>query len=633
MSFPAYSEYKDSGVEWLGSVPCGWEIKRLGSQFAERREAVNDTDYPPLSVTKKGIVPQLENAAKTDANDNRKRVAVNDFAINSRSDRKNSAGVSSYDGSVSLIYTVLQPRQAVNPNFIHYLLRTTEFAEEFYRYGHGIVADLWTTRYSEMKAVLLAIPPQAEQQGIAAFLDRETAKIDAAVAAQERLIALLAEKRAATISHAVTKGLDPDAPMKDSGIEWLGQIPAHWNAVQLRHWGCFGAGSGFPHEFQGKAGNTFPFHKVGSLGKADLEGVLGGSLNTVSAEIAGDLRATVFPEGTIVYAKIGAALLLARIRVLGRPSCIDNNMAAFLPGLRTSTDYARYAFQLVRFDLMVNPGAVPSLNEASMKALTLPLPPLDEQTKIHQALDAMNRQFSGAMSKAAKAVELLKERRAALISAATTGKIDVRGEVALDNVVSLDEYRAAVGAAAIDKIGKMGRMAVMKAGYLAEAHARMHELHGHYERNAAGPYCATVIGGMENGASVKHGITVTEFDGERTSYTVPAGFSPPTEDLRAQFGSERVDRFQALLDQLSGLGREGVEAIATLYAAWNDLLAQGKNPTDEAIHREVLENWHAEKRERFNADKLAHWMDWMRRNGIVPDGTAPRTDHQTSFSL
>jgi type I restriction enzyme, S subunit len=228
MSFPRYPRYKDSGVEWLGEVPGHWDIKRIGYYFTERREKVSDKDFKALSVTKNGIVPQLDTAAKSDDGDNRKKVCKGDFVINSRSDRKGSSGASELDGSVSLICTVLRPQEQVHTPYVHHLLRSQPFQEEFYRYGKGIVADLWSTNYSEMRNILLGMPTLPEQTQIAAFLDRETAKIDDLVAQQRRLMDLLKEKRQAVISHAVTQGLNAQAPMKPSGIEWLGDVPAHW---------------------------------------------------------------------------------------------------------------------------------------------------------------------------------------------------------------------------------------------------------------------------------------------------------------------------------------------------------------------------------------------------------------------
>ena len=137
-------KHKDSGVDWLGRIPSHWNLSRIGAQFYQRSEKVDDTEYPPLSVTKTGVVPQMAHVAKTDANDNRKKVCKGDFVINSRSDRKGSSGTSDYDGSVSLISIVLTPKN-YSPRFAHHLFRSYPFQEEFYRHGRGIVADLWST--------------------------------------------------------------------------------------------------------------------------------------------------------------------------------------------------------------------------------------------------------------------------------------------------------------------------------------------------------------------------------------------------------------------------------------------------------------------------------------------------------
>ena len=159
-----YKSMVKAPTGWLGSIPEHWECKKIGSLFSERKTKVSDADYPPLSVTKLGIVPQLANAAKSDSGDNRKLVCSGDFVINSRSDRKGSCGVSELDGSVSLINIVLTPRNSWDNKYVHYLMRSQPFSEEYYHYGRGIVADLWTTRYSEMKNILLPVPPCDEQE-------------------------------------------------------------------------------------------------------------------------------------------------------------------------------------------------------------------------------------------------------------------------------------------------------------------------------------------------------------------------------------------------------------------------------------------------------------------------------------
>ena len=219
-------EMKDSGIEWVGAIPQDWQLSKIGSLYTQRNEKVSDKDYQPLSVTMQGILPQLATAAKTDDGDNRKLVRVGDFAINSRSDRRGSCGISPLDGSVSLINIILTPRTAMHPGYYNWLFNTTLFADEFYKWGHGIVADLWTTRWQEMKSITVPVPEYAEQKRIAAFLDAECAKIDAVLEKTRASIEEYKKLKQAVITQAVTKGIHGDRPMKDSGIEWIGDIPA-----------------------------------------------------------------------------------------------------------------------------------------------------------------------------------------------------------------------------------------------------------------------------------------------------------------------------------------------------------------------------------------------------------------------
>lgn len=230
-------EMKNSGVAWIGDVPENWEIVKIGQLFQCRNVKVNDTDFQPLSVSKGGIVPQMENVAKSDANDNRKQVLTGDFVINSRSDRKQSCGVSKLDGSVSLINTVLYgfDKDRVIPEYNNYLLKNYGFAEEFYRWGHGIVADLWTTRWQEMKNIEIPVPSIKTQEDILSALRIKSKNISLLIFNQEQQIEKLKQYKQSLITEVVTKGLNPDMPMKDSGIEWIGIISAIHNIYRLKY--------------------------------------------------------------------------------------------------------------------------------------------------------------------------------------------------------------------------------------------------------------------------------------------------------------------------------------------------------------------------------------------------------------
>lgn len=428
MTFPNYPKYKASGFTWLGNVPEHWVLKRLGHYFDERRERASDTEFEPLSVTKHGIVPRLESAAKTQDGDNRKKVLAGDFVINSRSDRKGSSGLSPLDGSVSLICTVLIPTGLHGP-FIHHLLRSELFQEEYYRWGKGIVADLWSTNFSDMKNIVLGVPPEAEQTQIARFLDHETARIDALIEEQQRLIELLKEKRQAVISHAVTKGLDPTVPMKESGVEWLGEVPAHWDVVPTNYRYAIQLGR-MLNEQRAQGEHLKPYLRVfdvqwHSINTADLpvmdfppdvqsmyrlrHGDLlvneGGSYVGRSAIWRGELDECYYQKA------------LHRLRPHSRKKDISE---FFLYVMEMAT-------QQGVFVAGGNQTTIDHLTAEQLRKYRFAFPPLKEQQQIAEFLSVESSKNSSTTSEAERLIGFLQERRAALISAAVTGKIDVRG--------------------------------------------------------------------------------------------------------------------------------------------------------------------------------------------------------------
>ncbi|MCG5531281.1 restriction endonuclease subunit S [Halorhodospira halochloris] len=434
MSFPAYPEYKDSGVEWLGEVPTHWEVKRLSHYFKERREKASDAEFAPLSVTMHGVVPRLENAAKTKDGDNRKKVLPGDFVINSRSDRKGSSGISPTSGTVSLICIVLEP-QCVVRRFVHHLLRSVPFQEEFYKHGKGIVADLWSTGFADMKNIMLAMPPSEEQQAIANFLDHETARIDALIEEQQRLIELLKEKRQAVISHAVTKGLDPDVPMKDSGVEWLGEVPEHWDVAKFKY-AIAEFEQGWSPQCDSKPVNSaaeWGVLKVGCVNQGAFDPTENKRLPD-SLEARPDLA--VRKDDLLISRANTRELVGSAAQV---PEDHPNLMASdklFVLRLAQGVCNTRYAAaylgdRRVRHQIELEATGASSsmlnIGQAAIRELWMPLPPKEEQDRIIEDLDNKNTVFTTLERETALNIQLLNERRSALISAAVTGKIDVRG--------------------------------------------------------------------------------------------------------------------------------------------------------------------------------------------------------------
>jgi type I restriction enzyme S subunit len=275
-----------------------------------------------------------------------------------------------------------------------------------------------------IKAAAISLPPVSEQRAIADYLDRETARIDALIAKNEELIALLGERRKALIYHSIVNHVHASAP------ESSGQADLHHGTGSPMRSGLARAaktvgGSGFPEVEQGQEGLEIAFYKVNALAQADRDGVIRQIWDTITAETARALHATVLPVGSVVMAKIGAALLLGRTRRTSVRACIDNNMMALVPSQSLNSRYMAYLVQTMDMNLFANPGAVPSLNIYEFMHYKVPIPSLHEQVAIAEQLDAELGQLDNAIGVAHEAVDFARERRTALISAAVTGKIDV----------------------------------------------------------------------------------------------------------------------------------------------------------------------------------------------------------------
>ena len=216
----------------------------------------------------------------------------------------------------------------------------------------------------------------------------------------------------------------PYPEYKDSGVEWPHEIPAHWEVRRLKDRGALVAGAGFPHDYQGISDEVLPFYKVGDLSASSDGRHMGEAPNTVSLETAAALRAKVIPENSVLYAKIGAALLLNRRRLTTLPCCIDNNMSAYVPGPDVASEWAFHWMETLDFAAFVQPGAVPSLSEGDQAEIPIVIPPMDEQHAIVALLHKRTAQIDALVTKKKQLIELLQEKRRALITLAVTQGLD-----------------------------------------------------------------------------------------------------------------------------------------------------------------------------------------------------------------
>lgn len=421
-------EMKDSGVAWIGEIPEQWDISTINSLYTLRNQKVSDRDYPPLSVTMKGIVPQLETAAKTDAHDDRKLVKKGDFAINSRSDRRGSCGISDYDGSVSLINTVLTPRGEMHPVYYNWLFHSSSFANEFYRWGHGIVDDLWTTRWQEMRNITIPVPEYAVQQKIAAHLDRKCTQIDALISNAQQQIEKLKAYKQSVITETVTKGLDPDVTMKDSGYDFIGMIPASWKICKLRHIGTPQNGISKGGEF---FGTGFPFVSYGDIYKNfTLPETVDGLVNTTETE-----RKQYSVEcGDIFFTRTSETIEEVGFSCVCEKTIPDATFAGFVIRVRPFNDklltgFAKYYFRSShhRFYLVKEMNLVTraSLSQGLLKSMPVLVPPKTEQQEISDYLDHKCSQIDKLIDLKQQKIEKLQQYKKSLIYEYVTGKKEV----------------------------------------------------------------------------------------------------------------------------------------------------------------------------------------------------------------
>lgn len=428
-----YEAYKETGTRWLDSVPSSWNVQKIGELFIQRNEKVSDKVFVPISVTKNGILPQLATAAKTDDGDNRKKVCIGDFVINSRSDRKGSCGVSELEGSVSLINTVLQLRKQLNKKYVHYLLRSQSFSEEYYRNGRGIVADIWTTRYSEMKSILLPVPPRTEQDQIVRYLDWQVSKINRLIAAKKRKINLLEQQTTRIVQEMFYKS-DSDSSVEkllETIDEWL---PQTWNAPLLgqilssidQGWSPnAGVAVNDPQQWHVL---TLSAVKYGEFIKTACKPIdIKESIPTHLELKEGDLLLTRSNTRNLV----GDVCLVHNVEpktifsdLIYRLVIKEKNIVPRFLKYYLLSSFARNQIEKAAKG---SSGTMPKISHADIRRIRIILPPAEVQRSICDQLDVIIAAFRKISSMIELQITSLLELQARLISDVVTGQIDIRG--------------------------------------------------------------------------------------------------------------------------------------------------------------------------------------------------------------
>lgn len=429
MSFPTYPAYKDSGVKWLSDVPEHWHVRRNKQVFRLVSVQVGNksADFQLLSLTLRGVIPRDMESGKGKFPaefDTYQVVEPGDivFCLFDIDETPRTVGISSNFGMITGAYTVAKTLPVADPRFIYYYYFSIDLRKGLRPFYTGLRK---VVRPETFLNIELPLPPLSEQANICNFLDHETARIDALIEEQQRLIELLKEKRQAVISHAVTKGLDPTVPMKDSGVEWLGEVPAHWSITNIKRVGAIRYGIGEPPQYYPEG---MPLIRATNVhaGKLFSEGLV-------------FVDPTEIPARRIVWLEPGDIVVVRSGAYTGDSAIIPDNYGQCIAGfdmvLRCHSAQPSFIqFALLskylkegQLDLEKMRAAQPHLNAEELGACMLVLPAMEEQIKIVEFLQTRCSEFDILTTEAERAKSLLQERRSALISAAVTGKIDVRG--------------------------------------------------------------------------------------------------------------------------------------------------------------------------------------------------------------
>ncbi|WP_370613351.1 restriction endonuclease subunit S [Citrobacter portucalensis] len=439
--YKAYPEYKDSGVEWLGKIPSGWLLKKAKYIFQRVQRPLRDIDGV-VTAFRDGQVT-LRTNRRTDGFTNSVKeigyqgVRRNDLVIHAMDGFAGAIGVSDSDGKCSPVCSVCIPweNQTVNMHFYGYLVRQLAVTDFILSLAKGIRERSTEFRFSEFSGLMLPIPPIYEQNQIATFLDYETAKIDHLIEKQQQLIELLKEKRQTVISHAVTKGLNPDVPMKDSGVEWLGDVPKHWDVCAIKHIVSTPITDG-PHETPDFIDDGIPFISA----EAISSGVIDFDKKRACISIKDHKRFSkkYSPQFNDIYmVKSGATTGITAIV----ETYDDFNIWSPLAVIRCN-DYSNPYFVInfmrskpfqTAIELNWSYGTQQNIGMGVIGNLHIARPPVSEAIEIATHLRAKCSKFDELIDIAMMQISIMQERRTALISAAVTGKIDVRDWVAPDS--------------------------------------------------------------------------------------------------------------------------------------------------------------------------------------------------------
>lgn len=632
--YKPYPKYKDSGVEWLGQVPEGWKVLAIKKIVST---PVTDGPHTTPEILDEGI-PFISAEAIGEGYINfdkmRGYISREDHILFSKKYKPKREDIylvkSGATTGVSAIvktdieFNIWSPLAAIRceksivlPDYMFQYVRSKEFIaaiELYWNYGTqqnigmGVIENLYAP-----------IPSMPEQQAIAAFLDRETAHIDTLICKQQRLIELLQEKRQALISHVVTKGLNPDVPMKDSGVEWLGKIPKHWQTKRVKY--------------------LFAIKKriVGTLGFDILsitqQGIVIKDIEANTGQFSMDYsKYQLVDQGDFAMNHMDLLTGFVDISNYLGVTSPDYRVFSSIDKNNYSPLYSLYLFQnayLNKIFYALGQGVSNfgrwRLPTEQFNNFILPIPPREEQQAIVDFLEDERSKIDALIAKAQHAIALAQEHRDALISAAVTGKICVpQGQTEEQPLSQTQEYflKAVLTAMLIDRLYQeqtFGRIKLQKMLHLCEYHAQLPFRQSDYQRYHAGPLDPKMIYPIEARLKKLNWFSANETEkGKKVDYTPLEKREEYKQHYLRSFAEQRA-AIENILELFQDKDSPFCQNVSTAYGAWNDFLLNGLSPTDDEIIHDIRTNWAPEKQAIPESDwRFA--LAWMREHKVIPTG-------------
>ncbi len=418
--YKPYPEYKDSTIDWIDKIPKHWQVLRNFAIFADR----SDRGYPhlpPFSVTQReGVIPQAYTADQivrsSSKKENGKRICKGDLVYNKMRMWQGAVGIAPAEGRVSTAYVVCQPIRDLIPAFFEYLYRTPLYMGQSFRFSYGGCKDQYCLYPKDFKNIYTIFPPKQEQAQIVNFLDHKTEQINELTRIKERQIELLHEYRASLINQTVTKGLDPNVEMKPSGVEWIGEIPAHWEIRKIKYIATLVSQKSTPETDAIK------------ISPENVESETGKVLDFYSPY---DSDGVKFQAGDVLFNKL--RVYLSKVVFAEYSGYSLGEMIVIRPSLQHAGKYLFYLMLSCRFLEYCNSISygvkMPRTDVDDILNAQIPMTSYQEQAQIADFLDWKTGQIDELIAIEGRKVELLKEYRQSLISHVVTGKIDIRNEV------------------------------------------------------------------------------------------------------------------------------------------------------------------------------------------------------------